>query len=175
MLLGGVIGAFITMTVIKSFTSYLVVIIGWLLIILSKNRFYKKGFIYTWKSAMKSICSVLILFTISLIVNSPSYSQLNSLDINSLDINSININFNSEEFNSEEFDLSKIDIEESKAYVERIIISIFLGVIISISLVIILLNINRFNKFPKEKLNKEKINTYTFDQLVLAGGNCRQK
>lgn len=25
------------------------------------------------------------------------------------------------------------------------------------------------------KLNKEKINTYTFDQLVLAGGNCRQK
>ena len=145
------------MTVIKSFTSYLVVIIGWLLIILSKNRFYKKGFIYTWKSAMKSICSVLILFTISLIVNSPSYSQLNSLDINSLDINSININFNSEEFNSEEFDLSKIDIEESKAYVERIIISIFLGVIISISLVIILLNINRFNKFPKEKLNKEKI------------------
>ena len=147
----------LTMTVIKSFTSYLVVIIGWLLIILSKNRFYKKGFIYTWKSAMKSICSVLILFTISLIVNSPSYSQLNSLDINSLDINSININFNSEEFNSEEFDLSKIDIEESKAYVERIIISIFLGVIISISLVIILLNINRFNKFPKEKLNKEKI------------------
>ena len=147
----------LTMTVIKSFTSYLVVIIGWLLIILSKNRFYKKGFIYTWKSAMKSICSVLILFTISLIVNSPSYSQLNSLDINSLDINSININFNSEEFNSEEFDLSKLDIEESKAYVERIIISIFLGVIISISLVIILLNINRFNKFPKEKLNKEKI------------------
>lgn len=25
------------------------------------------------------------------------------------------------------------------------------------------------------KLNKEKINTYTFDQLELAGGNCRQK
>ena len=74
---------------------------------------------------MKSICSVLILFTLSFIVNSPSYSQLNSLDINSLDINSININFNSEEFNSEEFDLSKIDIEESKAYVERKIISIF--------------------------------------------------
>lgn len=101
---------------------------------------------------MKSICSVLILFTISLIVNSPSYSQLNSLDINSLDINSININFNSEEFNSEEFDLSKIDIEESKAYVERIIISIFLGVIISISLVIILLNIRDLIKFPKGKI-----------------------
>ena len=59
----------LTMTVIKSFTSYLVVIIGWLLIILSKNRFYKKGFIYTWKSAMKSICSVLILFTIKITIS----------------------------------------------------------------------------------------------------------
>lgn len=158
-------------TVIKSFTSYLVVIIGWLLIILSKNRFYKKGFIFTWKSAMKSICSVLILFTISLIINSFSYSQINSLDINSLDINSKE--FDLKEIGLSEFDIeeskeyseelkayieeSKVYLEESKAYIKRIIISIFLGVIISISLVIILLNINKFNKFPKEKLNKEKI------------------
>lgn len=36
--------------------------------------------------------------------------------------------------------------------------------------------VNEYKIIIKDgKLNKEKINTYTFDQLELAGGNCRQK
>lgn len=132
------IGIFSIITVfsvifINSFNGYILLVFTWGVIILSKERFYRKGFIFTWKNAIKSISSVLILLIINLI--SRRRYLLDLMDRNISSFTTIISNF----------------------YKDKILIAIFVGVIISISIVIILLNINRSNKFPKENLNKSKI------------------
>lgn len=53
--------------------------------------------------------------------------------------------------------IEEFDFVMPNVYADKVLITVFLGVIISISLIIILLNINKFNKFPAQKLNKERI------------------
>ena len=53
--------------------------------------------------------------------------------------------------------IEEFDFVMPNVYADKVLITVFLGVIISISLIIILLNINKFNKFPAQKLNKEAV------------------
>ena len=134
------IGVFSIITVfsaviINNFTTYVILIISWILILLSRERFYKKGFVFTWKNAIKSIGLVLILLVVAL-----THGSVFAVEVD-LDITTIN-NF---------------VYEVPPSYVEQLAIAIFLGAAIAISLIIILLNVNRFNKFPKETLDKERV------------------
>ena len=119
---------------VKGFNTYIILAVAWLLVILSRKRFYKKGFIFTWNNAIKAILSVLVIFIINLKV-----AFVKPTDIELFE-GMENINYTMEAF-----------------YKDRFLIAVFLGVIIAISLVIILVSINKFNKFPAQKLNKERV------------------
>lgn len=123
-----------SLVVVKSFNTCIVLAVAWILIILSKKRFYKKGFIFTWNNAIKGIASVLVLLLINLRFTFITPESIEFFD------------------GVEEIDFSMISMQR-----DRLLIAVFLGVIISISIIIILLNINKFNKFPAQKLNKERI------------------
>lgn len=119
----------------KNFDGFIILIVAWILIILSKKRFYKEGFIFTWNNAIKGIVSILVLLIINLRVTLSVPKEIEFF-----------------EGIPEDFDIGAMSV-----YADRLLIAIFLGVTISISLIIILLNINKFNKFPAQKLDKEKI------------------
>lgn len=123
-----------SLVVVKSFNACIINAIAWVLIILSKKRFYKKGFIFTWNNAIKGIASVLVLLILNLQIVFIKPSDVKLFE------------------GIEEFDFVMPNV-----YADKVLITVFLGVIISISLIIILLNINKFNKFPAQKLNKERI------------------
>ena len=119
--------------VMRSFEGWTILTFAWILIILSKNRFYREGFIFTWNNAVKGIGLVLVLLIINLrtVFSIPEEIEF--------------------------FEGVPQDFQFGSLYTDRFLIAVFLGVIISISLIIILLNINKFNKFPAQKLDKEKI------------------
>lgn len=116
---------------------YIYLIISWVLIILSKKRFYKKGFIYTVKNLIKSIVFILFVFIGSLIINYSTIKYYINLDITAADYIPFNI---------------------IKAFYDPIIRSIFIGCTISILLIIFIFTRNKYNKFPKGYLNKEQVN-----------------
>lgn len=115
---------------------YIYLSISWVLIILSKKRFYKKGFIYTVKNLIRSIVFILLAFIGSLISNYSTIKYYINLDITDVDY---------------------IPIEIIKTFYDPIIRSIFIGVTISILLIIFIFTRNKHNKFPKGYLNKEQV------------------
>lgn len=115
---------------------YIYLSISWVLIILSKKRFYKKGFIYTVKNLIRSIVFILLAFIGSLISNYSTIKYYINLDITDVDY---------------------IPIEIIKTFYDPIIRSIFIGVTISILLIIFIFTRNKHNKFPKGYLNKDQV------------------
>ena len=145
------IGILVILTLISftnkyTFFEYTYLIFNWILLFLSKNRFYRKGFIFTLKSAIKSTMFILVIFLVDLIVTYSTikyYMNLKSTDIN------------------------YISIEIVKSLYDNIIISTFIGLSISILLIIFIFNINKYNKFPKSYLNKEQV----IDIILKYGGS----
>lgn len=145
------IGILVILTLISftnkyTFFEYTYLIFNWILLFLSKNRFYRKGFIFTLKSAIKSTMFILVIFLVDLIVTYSTikyYMNLKSTDIN------------------------YISIEIVKSLYDNIIISTFIGLSISILLIIFIFNINKYNKFPKSYLNKELV----IDIILKYGGS----
>ncbi|MCR1952716.1 hypothetical protein NSA50_16960 [Clostridium sp. DSM 100503] len=64
-----VYGIITLITIFKEHTLFEYIFLGlsWILIIFSKDRFYRKDFIFTWENAMKVLTYVLIIFTYRLI------------------------------------------------------------------------------------------------------------
>ena len=96
---------------LKVFNACIINAIAWVLIILSKKRFYKKGFIFTWNNAIKGIASVLVLLILNLQMVFIKPSDVKLFE------------------GIEEFDFVMPNV-----YADKVLITVFLGVIISISL-----------------------------------------
>lgn len=119
-----------------TYFEYVYLTLNWILIILSKKRFYKKGFIYTVKNLVKSIVFILSALILNLIMEYSSikyYMELEYTDIN------------------------YVPIETIKLFYNPIIKSIFIGATVAILLIIFIYNRNKYNKFPKGYLNKEQV------------------
>lgn len=116
---------------------YIYLSISWVLIILSKKRFYKKGFIYRVKNLIRSILFILLVFAVNLSVTYSTIKYYMNLDSTAIDY---------------------IPIETIKAFYNPIIKSIFIGTTISILSIIFIFTRNKYNKFPKGYLNKEQVN-----------------
>lgn len=131
-----------------TYREYLFLGVAWVLIIFSRGRFYRKGFIFTWKNAIKDI--ILILTTLSVF----------------LIINYLNIKYSIEEYLGEK---NFQNIFKS-FYQDNLIRAVFIGAIVALLLVILLVNLNKLNKFPKEILDKERvielIQTYGGSRLI---------
>ncbi|WP_373206019.1 bifunctional lysylphosphatidylglycerol flippase/synthetase MprF [Clostridium tertium] len=120
-----------------NYFEYIYLTINWILIILSKKRFYKQGFIYTIKNLIRSIFVILSIFIINLIITYSTVKYYISLKIT---------------------DINYIPVETIKSFYNPIIKSIFIGGTISILLIIFIFSRNKYNKFPKEYLDKEQVN-----------------
>lgn len=117
---------------------YIYLTVNWILVILSKRRFYKKGFIYTIKKLIRSILLILLVLIVNLISTYSTIKYHMNLKIT---------------------DINYIPIETIKAFYNPIIRSVFIGATIAILLIIFVFNRNKYNKFPKAYLDIEQVNT----------------
>lgn len=122
---------------IKKYTliQYFILLVSWGLIIFSRKRFYRKDFIFTWKNALKATTLVSIVFIYNLVVN---YYIFKNQDKLLLENSQLLYSF--EVFSQDKF--LKV---------------LFLSIVISFILIFIFIQLNRFNKFPKEKLDKDRV------------------
>lgn len=107
----------------------------WILILFSRKMFYRIGFIYTWKNAIKDIAIILLTLSVYLI---SSYSKVVHYIHRKIPI---------------------LNLEEivKSFYKDNLVSSVFIGATIALLLVMLLILLNRLNKFPKEELDKEKV------------------
>lgn len=107
----------------------------WILILFSRKMFYRIGFIYTWKNAIKDIAIILLTLSVYLI---SSYSKMVHYIHRKIPI---------------------LNLEEivKSFYKDNLVSSVFIGATIALLLVMLLILLNRLNKFPKEELDKEKV------------------
>ncbi|MCR1951294.1 bifunctional lysylphosphatidylglycerol flippase/synthetase MprF [Clostridium sp. DSM 100503] len=123
---------------------YILLAITWVLIIFSRKRFYRKGFIFTWKSAIKCIIFILIILSLYiLLTNKMEREYIVEAELENL-------------------------ILAFEAYKNKEICLGITGAIGSILLVIFFLKFNKFNKFPKEKLDIERV-----EELIQKYGGSR--
>lgn len=120
---------------VNTLFEYIFLVISWILIIFSKDRFYRKDFIFTWKNAIKALTYVFIIFTYHIIV---IYFLFKNKDNLPIDIN--DLGYTIEIFNQ-----------------DRILLTIFLAITLAILLILLFIWLNRLNKFPKEWLEKERV------------------
>ena len=97
--------------------------------------FYRIGFIYTWKNAIKDIAIILLTLSVYLV---SSYSKVVHYIHRKIPI---------------------LNLEEivKSFYKDNLVSSVFIGATIALLLVMLLILLNRLNKFPKEELDKEKV------------------
>lgn len=97
--------------------------------------FYRIGFIYTWKNAIKDIAIILLTLSVYLISSYSKVVHYIHRKIPILNLEEIVKNF----------------------YKDNLVSSVFIGATIALLLVMLLILLNRLNKFPKEELDKEKV------------------
>ena len=131
---------------------YILIGCSWLLIIFSKDRFYRKDFIFTWKSAIKAIAYVLIAFISRLIF----IYRLKVIHFNSIKPDNPVLDESGQEWSVKLFDYNAL------------LAAVFLGAIIAILLILLIVRLNNFNRFPKEIMNKDKVK-----QLIETYGGSR--
>lgn len=134
------VAIYLILTLIEIFQAmslfdYIFLGFSWILIIFSKDRFYRKDFIFTWKNAIKALTLVLVIFTYRIIEFYFMYKNIGNFIIYGESLDHIVESFN----------------------VDRLLVSIFLATALAILLILLFILLNRLNKFPKEVLNKEKV------------------
>ncbi|CAM2078486.1 MAG: Phosphatidylglycerol lysyltransferase [uncultured Clostridium sp.] len=129
-----VYGIITLITIFKEHTLFEYIFLGvsWILIIFSKDRFYRKDFIFTWKNVVKAISYVLIAFMYRLIA--VYFRERKMGDYNDLEYTIIEI------FNQ-----------------NRILAAVFFATALAILLILLLVWLNNLNRFPKEALDKERV------------------
>ena len=132
-----VYGIITLITIFKEHTFFEYIFLGfsWILIIFSKDRFYRKDFIFTWKNALKAVIYVLIAFTYHIITVYFYFKRNGELII------------------ADNYLGDTIEIFNQN----MILAAVFLGTIVAILLVLLIIRLNRLNRFPKEAVDKERV------------------
>lgn len=132
-----VYGIITLITIFKEHTlfGYIFLGVSWILIIFSKDRFYRKDFIFTWKNAVKALTYVLIAFTYRLIA----------------------VYFHTKKMGNPIIDDDDLGYTIDLFNQNRILAAVFLATVLAILLVLLLIWLNNLNRFPKEGLDKERV------------------
>ena len=129
------------------YNEYVLLIITWLLIIFSRKRFYRKGFIFTWKSAIKA--NTLIFIALSLYILLIKTMKVYYIeDIDGIDLEQV---------------MAAYEVYGSSAVTVGVI-----GALVATLLIMLFIVLNKYNKFPKEELDEERVQA-----LIKAHGGSR--